>query len=174
VKRSERSITFEFQSRKTLLFHGEFKRMVDKRIPVKVDDGRCYDLTITDKDTAIDVLKQICKIKRISNPTMEISEEDDLILIGEMQFHDELQEKYYMPHATVLNGSDGNNLRKLSVIGFLKQMNQSEERMKKLQVFHEMMERFSGEIFNHVTPSRFEILLVSSHRDHQSAFSCFS
>jgi hypothetical protein len=138
-------------------YSGRLERMVGKRIPVKVDDGSCYDLTITDKDTSSDVLKQICKIKLISNPTIEISVHDDLILLGEIQIENELQEKYYMPNATILNGDD-DNLLKLSVIGFLKQMNQSQERMKKLLVFNEMMERFSGEILNHMTPKRSKIL----------------
>jgi hypothetical protein len=118
--------------------------MVRKEIRIEIDDGSGYDLTITDKDTAQDILHQLWKIKCIMNPGNELIE-DELLLVGEIQQgNGEYQQKLYMPAAIVL--IEGLNLAKLSVIGSLKQMNHSQDRVKKLKIFHEMMERFSSEI----------------------------
>jgi hypothetical protein len=139
--------------------------MVRKEIRIEIDDGSGYDLTITDTDTAQQILHQLCKIKCILSPGNELIE-DELLLVGEIrQENGENQQKLYMPGAIVL--SEDIPLVKLSVIGSLKQINHSQDRLKKLKIFHEMMERFSNEI-DGLTSGRLSDL-VCYHSDASSA-----
>lgn len=121
-------------------------------IPIHVDDGTSYDINISSHDTARQIITEICKFKRICEPDNDI-DEMDLILVGEIRENGIIRQKLYMPDALITSSDSSNddndeNILKLSIIGCVKQLKQYQVRIDKMKLFHEMMDRFSNDIFN--------------------------
>ncbi len=140
------------------------EREKDHSILITLDDHSDVRVVIPSPSSSLTVkslIQQICKLKRLQSHSQEIFEvnEEEICLITEhlRKRSDWNEEKYEgkenerkLEQKTYLNESkidlNDPSLVGLKMIGFQQQKDRLKDKMKKIQVFNEMMILFSNEI----------------------------